>query len=379
MARSWSVWLRIRPRLPRAWLLLSLGLVSLWLSACQNVPGGAGLTDAALALYIRAHEEELARPAGSDPTPVWFTVEPGESVASVARRLEEAGLITDAELFRRYLRYRRLDTGVQAGRFRLSPRMTMMEIALRLQRGYAPGVLVTVPEGWRAEQIADMLTRTGTMDGEGFLRLVRAGRAAAEALGAYAFLDDLPPEASLEGYLFPDTYELPERPNPEDLLRRMLDNFGRKAAPLLSEMPPPAGLDGYQVIILASIVEREAVIPEERPWIAGVYLNRLRRGMRLEADPTVQYAMGYQPDTGRWWKTPVSLDEYQAVDSPYNTYLYPGLPPGPIANPGLDAIRAVLAPAESDYLYFVARGDGSHVFARTYEEHLRNVRRYLGR
>ncbi len=363
-----------------AWRLaamIALGVCA-WLAACQTLPSPS-LSDAALAVYLRVNEEKLAQPAGTDRAPVLFTVEPGESVASVARRLQEAHLITDAELFRRYLRYRRLDIGVQAGQFKLSPSMTMMEIAQRLQRGQAPGVLVTVPEGWRAGQIADMLERTGIIDGDAFLRLVDAGAAVASTLGNYAFLADLPADASLEGYLFPDTYELPEQPKPEDLLQRMLENFDQKVAPLLASMPHPDGLDDHQVLTLASIVEREAVVPGERPLIAGVYLNRLRQGMRLEADPTVQYAMGYQPATGQWWKTPVTLEEYAAVNSPYNTYLHPGLPPGPIGNPGMDSIRAVLQPEESEYLYFVARGDGSHVFARTFQEHLQNVRKYLGR
>lgn len=360
----------------RLWLpILAVTGALLWLSACQGLPS-EDLSDAALAVYLRANEEKLARPAGADRTPMLFIIEPGESVASVARRLEEAGLITDAELFRRYLRYHRLDVGMQAGQFRLARSMTMMEIALRLQRGQAPGVLVTVPEGWRAGQIADALERLGVMEGQAFLREVEMGATAAAKLGSYTFLSDLPAGASLEGYLFPDTYELPEQATPEDLLQRMLDTFGRKAAPLLESTPHPDGLSTHQVLTLASIVEREAVIPEERPLIAGVYLNRLRRGMRLEADPTVQYAMGYQPATGQWWKTPVSLEEYATVDSPYNTYLHPGLPPGPICNPGLDSIRAVLQPQESEFLYFVARGDGSHVFARTFEEHARNVRRH---
>ncbi len=367
-----------RVRSPLRWLALLLCLAA-GLSACQALPGDTSLSDAALALYIRAHEDQLVQPAGTDRTLVTFRVQPGESLTSIARRLEEQGLITDAKLFRRYLRYAHLDTGVQAGEFRLSPAMTMMEIASRLQRGYAPGVLITVPEGWRAGQIADMLTKAGIMDGRAFLQLVEEGAAAARRLGEYGFLADLPPDASLEGYLFPDTYELPDPARPEDLLRRMLDNFDRQVAPLLEAAPHPDGLSAHEVLTLASIVEREAVIPEERPLIAGVYLNRLRKGMRLEADPTVQYAMGYQAATGQWWKTPVSLEEYSAVDSPYHTYLHAGLPPGPICNPGVEAIRAVLQPAESPYLYFVARGDGSHVFARTYEEHVQNVRRYLGR
>jgi UPF0755 protein len=134
----------------------------------------------------------------------------------------------------------------------------------------------------------------------------------------------------------------------------------------------------HTALILASIVEREAVVPEERRDIAGVYLNRLAAGMRLEADPTVQYAMGYQEATGQWWKTPVFLEEYESVISPYNTYLNDGLPPGPIASPGLSSIQAVLDPAGHDYLYFVATPDGTgrHVFARTFDEHAENVRRY---
>jgi UPF0755 protein len=134
----------------------------------------------------------------------------------------------------------------------------------------------------------------------------------------------------------------------------------------------------YTVLTVASIVEREAVIPAERPDIAGVYLNRIAQGIRLEADPTVQYAMGYQEATGQWWKTPVFLEEYSSVISPYNTYLNDGLPPGPIASPGLSSIEAVLHPGQHDYIYFVATADGTgaHVFASTFEEHAENVRRY---
>ena len=353
---------------------LGIWCAILLLVACDLVPSAPGLPDAALAAYLRVNEDKLAQPAGADQTPVTFTIEPGESATSAARRLQKAGLIADAELFRRYLRYHRLDTSMQAGQFQLTSRMNMMEIALRLQRGQAPGLLVMVPEGWRAGQIADMLKRTGALDSDAFLRLVDAGALAAS--GSYTFLADLPANASLEGYLFPDTYELPEPAKASDLIERMLSNFDTKVASLLASTPQPDGLNVHQVLTLASIVEREAVLPEERPLIAGVYLNRLRQKMRLEADPTVQYAMGFQPDSGQWWKTPVTLEEYKDVDSPYNTYLNPGLPPGPICSPGLDSNRAVLQPKASDYLYFVATGDGSHAFARTFEEHLRNVRTY---
>ncbi|OUC09003.1 hypothetical protein RY27_05590, partial [Litorilinea aerophila] len=197
------------------------------------------------------------------------------------------------------------------------------------------------------------------------------------------FLQGRPAGASLEGYLFPNTYEIPAVDGrAEDLLIRQLDTFAAQVVPAYEEAVAAGATDLalYEVLTLASIVEREAVVPAERPAIAGVYLNRLAAGMKLEADPTVQYAMGYQPETGQWWKTPVFLEEYAGVDSPYNTYLYEGLPPGPIASPGLDSVRAVLYPEAHDYLYFVALPDGSgrHVFANTFEEHAENVRRYLG-
>jgi UPF0755 protein len=185
----------------------------------------------------------------------------------------------------------------------------------------------------------------------------------------------------LEGYLFPETYEVPAAEAlPTDVLGRQLDVFAERVVPAY-ESAVASGtttLDLYTVLTIASIVEREAVVPEERPDIAGVYLNRLAQGIRLEADPTVQYAMGYQQETGQWWKTPVFLEEYSSVDSPYNTYLYDGLPPGPIASPGLSSIEAVLNPGDHDYLYFVATPDGTgrHIFASTFEEHAANVQRY---
>ena len=197
----------------------------------------------------------------------------------------------------------------------------------------------------------------------------------------YPFLQGRPAGTSLEGYLFPDTYDLPETDaTAADLLARQLDNFADQVLPRYDEarQAGTTALDLHSVLTLASIVEREAVVPEERPAIAGVYLNRLAAGMPLQADPTVQYALGFQPTTGQWWKTPIFLEEYSSVVSPYNTYLNAGLPPGPIASPGLSSIAAVLAPEAHDYLFFVALPDGSgrHVFAKTFEEHQENVRRY---
>ena len=336
-------------------------------------PGqGEGMIHALLGLYLRFRAEDLNQPAGEEGA-VAFTVQPGETTGMVAARLAEEGLIRDAELFRLYMRYRGVDRGLEAGDYELSPSMTISQIAERLQRARAEEVIVTIPEGWRMEQIAALLDQESALPGQEFLALAREGDF------AYPFLRDRPPGATLEGYLFPDTYRLPTEAEASDLIERMLANFDRRVTPQMRQDAAAQGLSLFQIVNLASIVEREGVVKEELPLIAGVYRNRVDQGMKLDADPTVQYALGFQPDTGQWWKRPMRLEEYAQVDSPYNTYLYPGLPPGPICNPGLAAIEAVLYPAQSDYLFFVRNDvadDGSHVFARTLEEHERNREQY---
>jgi UPF0755 protein len=246
----------------------------------------------------------------------------------------------------------------------------MGEIIEALQHGRLEEIAVTVPEGWRAEQIAEVLAEEMSVDGEAFLDLVQGRHF------DYEFLQDWPPEATLEGVLFPDTYLLQVQPTALDIIERMLANFDQRFTAEMRQAAVEQEMTIYRVVTLAAIVEREAVVAKERPVIAGVFLNRLEEGMKLEADSTVQYAMGYQEDAGQWWKTPVTLEEFAQVDSPYNTYLHRGLPPGPICNPGLASIQAVLEPVESDYLYFFARGDGSHAFAETFEEHLQNQQKY---
>jgi UPF0755 protein len=329
-----------------------------------------------LGVYLRLNSARMEAPAGTHSGTVFFFVEPGETATTIAERLQEQGLISDGQLFRLYMRYTGQDAQLEAGQFELSPNMAMIEIAQRLQRASAEEVVVTIPEGLRAEEVAELLTAQGLMDGERFLQLVREGDPASAGAGDFAFLDGLPPGATLEGFLFPDTYRLPVPAEPEGLLARMLANFDRQVSPELRQAAGDAGRSLYQVVVLASIVEREGYLAEEHPLIASVYLNRLGEGMFLRADPTVQYAMGYQPNTGQWWKTPVQLEEYSEVDSPYNTYLYAGLPPGPICSPGLSAIEASAHPAETEFLYFMATGDGDHAFAETWEEHEANVERY---
>jgi UPF0755 protein len=344
--------------------------------ALSEMPGSRkpeGVEDWLLNMYLQSRADEINKPVTDDPSPLTFVVESGETVPSVAARLQDMGLITDATLFRRFLQYNGLDASLEAGDYQLRRNMTMREIGEALQHSRVQEVAVTIPEGWRAEQVADLLTKQNIMDGSVFLAAARQGTAIEHPL-----LAARPAGAGFEGYLFPETYRLPAQAKPEDLLSRMLDTMQSRLPAGWESMAAAQNLNFYQVLTLASIVEREAVVPDERPIIASVYLNRIKKEMYLQADPTVQYAMGFQPESGQWWKTPVTLEEYQNVNSPYNTYLYPGLPPGPICSPGASSIAAVLQPAQTSYLFFLARGDGTHVFAETWEEHQRNVQQYQG-
>jgi UPF0755 protein len=329
---------------------------------------------------LMARAAEINAPASDDPTVYYFPINTGDNAQAVAQRLHTFGLITDATLFTQLLRYNSLDTKLQAGDYYLRRNMTMRDIGAALYRGRSALRTLTIPPGMRTEQLADYLAQAGVMDGPQFLQYARQGTVINHSL-----LADRPAGASYEGYLFPGTYLLPNQPTPPDLIYQMLDTMARQLPANADALARQQGLTLYQVLIVASIVEREAALDEERPVIASVYLNRLKPGSGypyLQADPTVQYAMGYQLATGQWWKSPVQLEEYAGVDSPYNTYMYSGLPPGPIASPRLKSILAVLQPANTNYLFFVCRRpncqDGEHVFAATYTEHLENVNVYWG-
>ena len=336
----------------------------------------------ALSLYheLSARTEEINTPLSDDPSLVSFTIESGETAETVAHRLQGSGLVGDAVLFSQLLHYNGIDTRLQAGSFQLSRNMTMRQIGAALYRAGLTQNSVSIPPGWRLEEIATYLHRSNIMDGNYFLQVARQGAAV-----AHPVLADKPLGQSYEGYLAPGTYHLPDDATPETLITLMLDNFAQQIPANAFDLAHQRGLSFHDALIVASIVQRETFLDQERPLVASVYLNRLSPTtelQHLQADPTVQYAMGYQSDTGVWWKSPVSLEEYPAVDSPYNTYLYPGLPPGPISNPSPESIAAVLYPAETSYLYFVCQfpncEGGTHVFAATYEEHLQNVAVYWG-
>ncbi|MFN8456821.1 MAG: endolytic transglycosylase MltG [Anaerolineae bacterium] len=340
------------------------------------------LSSEARALYNTLQERvaEINSPLSSDSSLASFIIAEGETAQQVAQQLQSQGFIGDAELFVQLLRYNGLDTQLQAGAYELRRTMSMREIGAALYWGRSARLSVTVPPGWRMEQVAEHVAAQGLMGGNLFLQQAQQG-----VLVKHPLLADRPAGQSYEGYLFPGTYPLPEQPTPTDLIAQMLNQMSFQLPAEVTRLARQRGLTFHQLLTLASIVERETHLDEERPLIASVYLNRLKRGSSLpylQADPTVQYAMGYQAATGQWWKTPVTLEEYKEVNSPYNTYLYPGLPPGPIASPGLASIMAMLQPAETNYLFFVCAQPncegGQHTFAVSYEEHLQNVAVYMG-
>lgn len=332
-----------------------------------------------LAFNLRLREDELTLAPGTDPRPRPFNIVPGEAARFVAARLENAGFVHDADLFNLYLRVNGLERRIEAGNFMLAETMTIPEVAEALQTALFEEVLVTIPEGFRAEEIAERLAENNVIEPDRFLAAIRQPRSLT-IFGDYSFLQDLPADASLEGYLFPDTYRFPVLAStPELVIAPFLSNFDARAGDTLGG--GNSGFTGRDLITLASIVEREAVQADERPIIASVYTNRLAGrcvqdvgGTYLQADPTVQYARG---TVGNWWWQPQDISEYATVISPYNTYLYPGLPPGPIASPGLSAIEAAANPAATEYCFFLGTGeDGRHVFARTLAEHEQNLITY---
>lgn len=362
-------------------VVLAAGGLAAWLGGSllrDGVGGLAGPLDAPaerlMAWWLDQQAADLAAP-GADASPVAFEVRPGEALAAVAARLEAEGLIRDAGAFRLLARVRGLDTQVQAGAFTLRRDMPAEEVLAALMVAAGESVTVTIPEGKRSEEVATLLANLHLVERAEFLRLVGEG-----ALGAaYPAVADRPAGAGLEGYLFPDTYQVDPEAGAEGVLRVLLTTFEARVTPEIRSRAQASGLSLYEVVTLASIVEREAALAIERPKIARVFLNRLAAAPYiLNADPTVQYALGFQPEANSWWKRPlytVDLD----VDSAYNTYRNPGLPPGPIASPGLASIEAVVDPEPGPWQYFVANDaacDGSHVFAETFEEHQRNIAQY---
>lgn len=319
----------------------------------------------------------LAAPSTLTPEPVSVSVGENEAVQDIGDMLEKKGVIDSAIRFRVLAELLGYDRVLQAGEYEFDTDTPALEVVYRMRRGIVSPLFVTVVEGWRLEEIADALDEQGVISREEFLEAAVAGEFDLD----FDFLSRLGPATALEGYLFPATYYYRRDDSAEDVIQQMLQTLDDKFTEDKRNQALDQGLTMHGVLTLASIIEREAKVSEERPIMAQVFLKRLRLGIPLEADPTVQYALAEDSEGVAqfgYWKAPLTTDDLE-IDSPYNTYRVAGLPPTPIAAPRLDSIRAVIEPADTNYLYFVATGDeqGSHAFAETLEEHQANIEEYL--
>lgn len=349
--------------------------------AVSTLAGIAALLLAAFAVWIisgsadtvdgpAAHEE----PAVSPGDPVEVTVEDGDSPSDIAEKLERAGAIESSTQFRVLVQLMGYDRLLQAGTYELPGGSPALDVIYRMRNGIVSPNSVTVVEGWQLGEIADAVSALG-VSREEFLEATQ------DQAYNFTFVHIIPEGESLEGYLYPATYSVRATDSGRDVVTAMLGGFNDNVpvGDIMASVDE-TDLTLHEVLTVASIIEREAVVPEERPIMAQVFLSRLADGMTLGADPTVQYALAQDPANVAlygYWKQGLTIADLE-FDSPYNTYLYPGLPPGPISSPSVASIEAVMNPADTEYLYFVARPDGSHAFAETFEEHQQNVAEFQG-
>ena len=299
----------------------------------------------------------LAGCASPSGPPVRVIVPKGATFSAATDSLKRAGLVGPALLFKLYARANGKDRNIKPGTYLIKHGTPWSDIVAALNGGHGLVNTITIPEGFSLSQIVPLLAKTLTVPVD----------SVTAAVNDTALLTRLAiPIKSVEGYLFPDTYAFPDGTSARAAVMEMVKRFEREWKPEWNDRLPQLGLTRHEVVTLASIIEREAKIAAERPVIGAVYLNRLRAKMPLQADPTVQYALGKH--------TPRVLHKDLEVDSPYNTYKYPGLPPGPIASPGGASLKAAVFPADVGFLYFVAAPDGHHEFRRTLDEHTAAIR-----
>lgn len=282
-------------------------------------------------------------------TPKIFVVEKGQGVREISRNLKIQGLIRDQIVFFLYARFNGIDKKIQAGDFRINPSMKATEIAENLTHGTLD-IWVTIPEGKRAEEIADLLKEKMPQFEESWRAQLREN----------------------EGYLFPDTYLLPRGADADLVISILKNTFEQRYNTLDTSK---STLTKNQIVIVASLIEREAKRDEDRKLVASVILNRLSIGMKLDLDASIQYALGYQEDEKRWWKKSLTFEDLK-LNSPYNTYRVNGLPPTPISNPGLASLEAVVNPATTDYLFYISDSKGINRYAKDLEGHNANIKTY---
>ena len=291
---------------------------------------------------------------------VFVEIPPGSSPAAIGNRLVSAGVVRDGRTFQAALFVSGRSRGLRAGEYRFDTPLHALDVIDKIARGDVYRRRLTFREGLTIAEMAQVFEERGFGKADEFTK------AASHA----ALIADLDPSArDLEGYLFPETYALPRGTSAAAVVAQMVDGFKKVMTPELRAAATGAGLTVRQLVTLASLVEKETGTPEERPLVAAVYANRMKIGMGMQADPTVIYAL---QKAGKY--TGNLRREDLQFDSPYNTYRYPGLPPGPIAAPGKASIESAAKPADVDYLYFVSKNDGSHVFASTLADHNQNVR-----
>lgn len=324
-----------------------------------------GIIIIAIAAVYTLYMGEESKPAepGSENY-VTVTIPTGTGTEGIANILNENNIIDNTGVFKLLSKSKGYDGKFKAGQYSLSPGMSMEEIMDALLAGKAETVRFTIPEGFDIKRTTAKLSEEGLINAETFAKEIESGQF------EYEFLKDAPAGPDrLEGFLFPETYEIFANANEHDIIDKMLYQFEKVFTDEYYARAEKLGMSVREVITLASIIEREARVPEDRPVIASVFYNRLKIDMPLQSCATVQYILGEQK--------PVLSIKDTKIESPYNTYLNPGLPPGPIASPGADSIKAALYPADTDYLYFLAKGDGSHAFSSTYEQFLKDKAKYI--
>ncbi len=310
-----------------------------------------------------------------------FMVEEGQGVNEISQNLKKQGLLDSEFIFETCLWLRKAEDRILAGEHKIKDTWSIRQLINALTSGYAieNEMEITIIEGWNLRDIADYLDNQGIVQPQQFFELVGYPaidydrnpdlKRPKDFSPDYEFLTEKPKNLSLEGYLFPDTYRIFKDASIEDIVRKMLDNFDKKITSKMLGEIDNQGKTLYEILTLASIIEKEGDTAENKKKVAGVYYNRLNIGMALQADPTVNYITGKSTDRP-------SLDDIES-DNPYNTYQYPGLPPGPICNPGLDSIMAAIYPDENDYYYFINTPDGEMIFAENFEQHKANRAKYF--
>ena len=299
---------------------------------------------------------------GYETSEQYVQIPVGAGAAEIRQRLLDAGLVQDSVTLRLALRWTGASRELKAGEYRFDRPMTAIEVVQKIARGDVYGQRITFPEGLTIREMAALYEMRGLGKARDFI----------DAARNTALIQELDPAASdLEGYLFPDTYTVGRTVSASELIQKMVAGF-RMAYPADAPQPPDQPpLSPRQIVTLASLIEKETGKADERPLVSAVYRNRLRIGMGMQADPTVVYAL---QKAGKYDGN--IRKEDLSINSPYNTYRYPGLPPGPIASPGKASLDAAVHPADAPFLYFVSRNDGSHVFATTLAEHNRNVQQF---